>query len=51
MKLTMGCGGVSTDDQYLNLQRDVLMQAGCSLIYEEAFSAENAVRPELVQCL
>lgn len=41
---------MSTDDQHLDLQRDALTQAGCSVIYEEAASGKNAARPELEQC-
>ena len=41
---------VSTDDQHLDLQRDALQQAGCSVIYEEAASGKSAARPELEQC-
>jgi len=51
MNQRIGYARVSTDDQHLDLQRDALTQAACSLIYEEAFSGKNAVRPELVQCL
>lgn len=50
MNQRMGYARVSTDDQHLELQRDALSQAGCSVIYEEASSGKNAVRPELEQC-
>lgn len=33
--MLIGYDQVSTDDQHLDLQRDVLEQAGCELIYEE----------------
>ena len=39
-----------TDDQHLDLQRDALQQAGCSVIYEEAASGKNTAQPELEQC-
>ncbi|BBH10758.1 DNA invertase [Chromobacterium haemolyticum] len=41
---------MSTDDQHLDLQRDVLNQAGCCVIYEEAAGGKNAARLELEQC-
>ena len=41
---------VSTDDQHLDLQRDALTKAGCSVIYEEAASGKSTARPELEQC-
>lgn len=50
MNQRMGYARVSTDDQHLELQRDALSQAGCSVIYEEAISGKSAVRPELEQC-
>ncbi|WP_322995440.1 recombinase family protein [Castellaniella sp.] len=51
MNQTIGYARVSTDDQNLELQRDALTQAGCSLIYAEAASGKSAERPELEQCL
>lgn len=33
--ILIGYDQVSTDDQHLDLQRDVLEQAGCERIYEE----------------
>ena len=46
----LGYARVSTDDQHLDLQRDALTKAGCSVIYEEAASGKSTVRPELEQC-
>lgn len=50
MKQRIGYARVSTDDQHLDLQRDALTKAGCSVIYEEAASGKSTVRPELEQC-
>ena len=50
MNQRIGYARVSTEDQYLDLQRDALQQAGCGVIYEEAASGKNATRPELEQC-
>ncbi|WKW43620.1 recombinase family protein [Kosakonia cowanii] len=50
MNQRIGYARVSTDDQHLDLQRDALQQAGCSVIYEEAAGGKSAVRPELEQC-
>ena len=46
----LGYARVSTDDQHLDLQRDALTKAGCSVIYEEAASGKSTARPELEQC-
>ena len=50
MNQRIGYARVSTEDQYLDLQRDALQQAGCGVIYEEAASGKSATRPELEQC-
>lgn len=50
MNQRIGYARVSTDDQNLDLQRDVLKRAGCSTIYEETASGKSAGRPELEQC-
>jgi DNA invertase Pin-like site-specific DNA recombinase len=50
MNQRIGYARVSTEDQHLDLQRDALRQAGCDVIYEEAASGKNSLRPELEQC-
>lgn len=50
MNQRIGYARVSTDDQQLDLQRDALQKAGCSVIYEEAASGKSINRPELDQC-
>lgn len=50
MNQRIGYARVSMDNQHLDLQRDALTQAGCSVIYEEAASGKNTARPELEQC-
>lgn len=47
----IGYARVSTDDQNLDLQRDALALAGCSVVYEETISGKSADRPELEHCL
>lgn len=47
----IGYARVSTDDQNLDLQRDALALAGCSVVYEETMSGKSADRPELWHCL
>ena len=51
MNQRIGYARVSTDDQHLDLQRDALTKAGCSVTYEETASGKTADRPELDQCL
>jgi DNA invertase Pin-like site-specific DNA recombinase len=51
MSQRIGYARVSTDDQNLDLQRDVLMKTGCDSIYEETASGKSAGRPELEHCL
>lgn len=50
MKQRIGYARVSRDDQNLDLQRDDLTKAGCTVIYEEAASGKSTERPELEQC-
>lgn len=47
----IGYARVSTDDQNLDLQRDALALAGCSLVYQETMSGKSSDRPELMHCL
>ena len=50
MNQRIGYARVSSDDQSLDLQRDVLKQAGCGVIYEDTACGKSAVRPELERC-
>lgn len=50
MNQRIGYARVSSDDQSLDLQRDVLKQAGCGVIYEDTACGKSAVRPELELC-
>ncbi len=43
----IGYARASTDDQNLDLQRDALALAGCSVDYEETMSGKSVDRPEL----
>ena len=47
----IGCTRVSTDDQNLDLQRDVPTRAGCICLYEGRISGAKAVRPGLALAL
>ncbi|WP_013325775.1 recombinase family protein [Gloeothece verrucosa] len=47
----IGYARVSTDDQNLNLQRDALLSAGCTKIYEDRLSGVKVARPGLQQAL
>ena len=50
MNQRIGYARVSTEDQNLDMQRDALTAAGCSVIYEETASGKGAARPEPEQC-
>ena len=50
MNQRIGYARVSTEDQNLDMQRDALTAAGCSVIYEETASGKGVARPELEQC-
>ena len=47
----IGYARVSTDDQRLDLQRDALLAAGCSRIFEDKASGSRTTRPGLDQVL
>ncbi|KQT56207.1 MULTISPECIES: recombinase family protein [unclassified Aureimonas] len=47
----IGYARVSTDDQRLDLQRDALLAAGCSRIFEDRASGARTIRPGLDQVL
>ena len=49
--MRIGYGRVSTDDQTLDRQRDVLERAKCRHTYEEQAAGKNAARPEIEPCL
>ena len=46
-----GYARVSTDDQNLDPQRDVLTRAGCTRLYEDRISGAKAARPGLALAL
>lgn len=50
MNRHVGYARISMGEHHLDLQRDALQQAGCSLIYEEVTIGKNTVRPELERC-
>lgn len=49
--MLIGYARVSTDDQTLDLQRDALIQAGCTKLYEDHKSGAKAERPGLTLAL
>ena len=49
--MRIGYARVSTYDQTLDLQRDVLKHAKCRKVYEELASGKNTARPQLENCL
>lgn len=49
--MKIGYARVSTDDQRLDLQRDALMAAGCTRIFEDKASGSRAHRPGFDQAL
>ncbi len=52
MHITLiGYARVSTDDQYLDLQRDALTLVGCERIYEDTVSGAQAEREGLARLI
>lgn len=49
--MIIGYARVSTEDQNLDGQLDVLARAGCERIYKEKLSGSNRDRAELIRCL
>jgi DNA invertase Pin-like site-specific DNA recombinase len=49
--MLLGYARVSTEDQYLALQRAALTRAGCQRLYEEKRSGAKRARPELERML
>lgn len=49
--MRIGYARVSTGEQKLDLQKDVLEEAGCERIYEEKISGAAKSRPELEKCV
>jgi DNA invertase Pin-like site-specific DNA recombinase len=47
----IGYARVSTDDQNLDLQRDALLQEGCTKIYEDHISGAKTARPGLQKAI
>ena len=50
MSKRIGYTRVSTDDQNLDLQRNVLTRAGCATIYEERALSKSQLCVELEHC-
>lgn len=50
MNRRIGYARVATDDKRLDMQREALKLAGCSVIYEDEASGKSATHPELDQC-
>ena len=49
--MLVGYARVSTTEQYLDLQRDALTQAGCGRIFTDTAGGAKAERPGLAQAL
>jgi DNA invertase Pin-like site-specific DNA recombinase len=49
--MTIGYARVSTQEQTLDLQKDVLSKAGCGKIFEDTMSGAKAERPGLQEAL
>lgn len=49
--MLIGYSRVSIDDQYLDLQRDALTQAGCERIYEDMVSEAQSAHEGLVRLI
>ncbi|MGV2837533.1 recombinase family protein, partial [Pseudomonas shirazensis] len=49
--MNIGYARVSTNGQDLQIQRELLIQEGCSRIFEEKISGAKTDRPELLKLL